>query len=619
MKQDIIIRLGKILGVPDGGWGQIYDFLPEDENKRKLRGHLIAVLSSQGFGEGVKSVEIGREIISRLQEEYFGNTQGSAFETLKKAVEKVGSEFSDDRTKICIVALVVWEDILYTSIFGNGKIAILRDDKLAICESPISGRVENGDIFLLSTDTLFEILGRGVLKAILETGDTEKIVEQILSKLYKQSELYQKEEGEIAAAVVKLVYQPSEIGILKPSVYKDSEEKSQAEDFGLGIRRRIQKILFWIAEKLPQGPVYVRRNRNPKKTAFSIAIILLILLIISGILGTRQRKINLYKESYQNRLVSASKLIDQAEKISELDPAKARQLLNQAKDELDDLARQGAGDEKISQEQERLNQVFSSIFKEREVSGEILLDLATIREGLSANFITSFENQVLTFDSSEGKLASFDFDGKKAQILAGKEIAGGARFTTIYAGRVFILKDDGVYEVKNGQAKRVIENKDWDKIVGFRSYAANLYLFEQNGEILRYQGFERGFGAKQKWFGPQTGIDFSTLKDVAIDGSIWVLKTDGQILKFNQGSPDNFSLSASLSFIEPVSLFSSDTLENIYILDKGASKIFVFGKKGEFKQTLTWDKLKDALGIVVSPDEKKILILIENKVYKIDI
>ena len=84
------VSSSKLTGNPGpSGWVQVHEYLPKDEEKLKLRGHLFAVIATgekgasdpEGLrsGGGIENVAAGRELLTRLHEEYFGNTEASAF------------------------------------------------------------------------------------------------------------------------------------------------------------------------------------------------------------------------------------------------------------------------------------------------------------------------------------------------------------------------------------------------------------------------------------------------------------------------------------------------------------------------------------------------------------
>ncbi len=122
----------KISGIPNEfGWTQVHEFKPEEEEKLLKRGHLFAVFSTKKKEEGLDSVTAGRELLSRLHEEYFGNLEMQAFIALKNAVSKVSDEFSKTWGDVEIATVVVLEDVVYSAAVGGGKVAIYRDGAVA--------------------------------------------------------------------------------------------------------------------------------------------------------------------------------------------------------------------------------------------------------------------------------------------------------------------------------------------------------------------------------------------------------------------------------------------------------------------------------------------------------
>src|SRR4030042_3299186 len=138
--------------------------------------------------------------------------------------------------------------------------------------------------------------------------------------------------------------------------------------------------------------------------------------------------------------------------------------------------------------------------------------------------------------------------------------------------------------------------------------------------IWRYPSAEWGFGAKQKWFGSGVSPDLSAVVSIGIDGSIWLLREEGKILKFTQGAPDAFGYSGLDKEIEkPQAIFIDDETENLYLLDRGNSRVIILAKSGEYRGQYLWPGMSQATDLVVSETEKKILLLVNDKVYVIEI
>jgi len=144
-------------------------------------------------------------------------------------------------------------------------------------------------------------------------------------------------------------------------------------------------------------------------------------------------------------------------------------------------------------------------------------------------------------------------------------------------------------------------------------------LLDKKGEIWKYPAMETGYGVYRLWLEGDKP-DFSDAVAMAIDGSVWVLKENGTILKFTQGGRDSFTLAGlDKPLNNPTALFTDDDQENLYVLDKGNSRVLVINKSGEYHSQYRWQGLGEVTQLMASEEAKKILLLSGNKVYEIEI
>ena len=128
------------------------------------------------------------------------------------------------------------------------------------------------------------------------------------------------------------------------------------------------------------------------------------------------------------------------------------------------------------------------------------------------------------------------------------------------------------------------------------------------------------------------------LKDsfsLAIDGSIFVLQHNGNVIKLQKSKPQEFSLqnipTPSDKISTPTKIFTDSDTPYIYILDIGGPndnsssqtnqpRILEFDKEGRFiHQYVFSGNLKNITDFVVSSKLRKIWLLEENNLYEIPI
>lgn len=135
-------------------------------------------------------------------------------------------------------------------------------------------------------------------------------------------------------------------------------------------------------------------------------------------------------------------------------------------------------------------------------------------------------------------------------------------------------------------------------------YGDRLYLADSGtNQIYRYG---RGDFATppERWFGPQTQSNLSSLRAMAIDGDIWLLYEQGLLLRYRTGDQLQFSLESSFGQIqEPVDLAVGNQGNSlIYIADSAEDRILVFNKDGDYEHQLRapeGDVLRNLRGISV--------------------
>ena len=153
------------------------------------------------------------------------------------------------------------------------------------------------------------------------------------------------------------------------------------------------------------------------------------------------------------------------------------------------------------------------------------------------------------------------------------------------------------------------------------AYANPLYLLDQGtNQILRYDPANYG-KAPEGWFAAQTPVNLNGVQAFAIDGDIWLLFADGQILRYQQGLQVSFALENSIPLpSEPVDMAVGGQPEAaLYLADPPHPRVLVFDKKGAFLRQLQaaeGDPLRGLSGLFVDESAGLIYILTQSALYQ---
>lgn len=647
-----LLETAKVVGTAtEKSWSQVHLFSPADEKKQKQRGELLAVLSLKGLGEGVEAVAAGREIISRLHEEYYGNLEGKALGRLGTAVKRVFTEAAAE-AEIEIVAAAVMEGVLYLAIAGKGQVVLQRDSKMGVLlqgnegVTTASGYLEGGDLFLLGTAGFFQAVAVGVLKAALATGSPAEATEAVAPIIHGRPE-----SGTVAAVVSKVKEEEKkETAILTPPEKEERITSEPAEvptpskltakvgetvkptlaGFKQKAKQWTSRLSLGLQDRLGEKTIYLKRGvrergekpERPKKTVFTVVLVLLLLLGISVALGARQRGRLGVEKKTAPLFQQARQKKEEGEALLELNPIRARELLLETQSLSQQIESEGLKTAEFEKFKEELNQVLNQVFKEHQVEAAVFFDLELIKQEARGDDLAVSGGKIMVLDKGKTGVYEIGIVDQKQAILAGGKSLEGASHVAAFLPKIFILTDEGIVEVDKLTKKErlVIEtDEEWGEIVDLRAFGGNLYLLDKKGTIWQYPAIETGFGARRRWLKGELEPDFSDALAMAIDGSIWTLKANGTIWKFTRGVKDAFGVAGLEPFANPTTFYTDDDCENLYILDKGNSQVVVLAKSGEYKATYIWEGVKDVDALIASEEEKKILLLKGSKIYEIGI
>jgi len=429
----------------------------------------------------------------------------------------------------------------------------------------------------------------------------------------------------------------------KPETISPPEEKLPEEKpaferkrFGADIKEKLtafskqgvklgQLLLFKVEKKLKRRAIYLakedREKERPRKTLMSVAAILLILLVVSVVLGMRQRSRRQEGGGQAAILRQAQTKKGEGDALIDLNPIRARQLLVEARDLINEISDEEAS-QAILDFKAELEQSLSLVMREHEVEPTSYFDLVFIKDGAKGDDLAISGGEVVIFDKEKRAIYSLEIATKQSAFLAGGESLADGQHVAAFLPKIYLLTERGVLEFdkETKREKLVIEADDeWGEIIDFRAFGGNLYLLDKGGEIWKYPGIEGGFGAYRYWLKGEEP-DFSDAVGMSIDGSVWVLKANGTILKFTQGGRDPFTISGlDQPLNNPTAIFTDDDQERLYIVDKGNSRVVVIDKSGEYHSQYLWQGMGDIVGLVVSEEEKKILLLSGNQIFAIEI
>lgn len=626
------------------GWVQIHGFSPSDPEKVRNRGQLFVAVSSKDGKEGIEAISFERQLVSRLSEEYYGSVDTKVFEALKNSTQKIVTEFSTISPGLQIACCVFANNIVYSSAFGGGRLVIDRDNSLAsILESrevviTASGFPKPNDIIVVGTKSFFEKVSLPKLKGALLNKDPEFVIEELTPTVYGGEE-----DGTAGAIILKFNESFGEDVSLNDN---DEQIKASGEvrvqeipQKGMNVLDRkplgvpklelghkFLTIFSKISNNLPRKNIYIKQGiqdeatSQSKKLTLSVGIILLIILSVSIVFGIRQKNNNATKKEYQGLLSEASNEIDQAISLASVNPEESRQLFLDSESKLTQIESLKVKDSNISDLQKKIEDSRAAVLGEYSVIPELFLDLGLLSSGFKGDTLSSSGGSIYVLDRTGSRVVSIAIDTKKSKVVAGPTVLSNPQELASYEDNVYILQQDGIYNVSSGKTKVI--DKTWNGDVYVYAFAGNIYVLDKSANaIYRYVGQAGGtFASAQNWLSASTKADFASATGWGLNGAVYVLYPNSKVLRYSLGSPQNFSVTGVNPEIGNIdAIYADSDNQYIYLLDKAGKRVVMIDKDGKYKAQYINDQIASATGLVVSESDKKIILLTGQKLLSIDL
>ncbi len=633
-------NVAKIVGTASqNSWSQVHVFRPnadEPGGQEKLdsHGHLLAALEFKAVGEGVDVTSFGSEIIQRLQEIYFANESEGILKKVNQTMETLAAEFLP-QIELNLIMVVSWKEFIYVGRSNGGQVYLKRGETLVPLFADetetaqvVSGKLEVGDKILLGTKRFFKIIPEGVVTSAMSQGSVEDSTETLAALVHGH------EASSRAAGLVIEATGEKELSVAAQAIAADGEARGTPKKgslvgiFGGKAQSGFAAIVNTASSLIQRvRPSQIRLgggDNRQRRTAATIAIILVLIFAVSLVLAGRKRA----QSRQQQEILAVSEEVgyrlNEAKGLISLNPLRAKSLLNESKTRLEEYKQSHDNklpDNLIALEQEVLA-LLGTAQRDYQANGVEWFAFSITEDGFNASDWEADEDRVSAWDQTKQSLLTLNLNTKSSDVLIDGEAVAGGQLVGLSGDRSFVISGSQIVVVdEDGDVVAEVGADEWGKIADAVGFGGNLYLLDSvaNGQIWKYTGVDAGLGAKTAYLKGE-GLDLSSAVSLAIDGSVWVLFDDGTIVKYVRGVKDSFVVTGlDEALVDPIKIYTSPEVENLYILDRQFTRVVVIGKNGEYQAQYRWPGIAGAKDLVVSEELKKILLLTGEKVFSLDL
>ncbi|MFA6097157.1 MAG: hypothetical protein WC788_06020 [Candidatus Paceibacterota bacterium] len=394
-------------------------------------------------------------------------------------------------------------------------------------------------------------------------------------------------------------------------------------------------FLYKLRFKKPQIDITqkMRIVRN-SKIVFSAIVFIFIVLLGNVVITNYNNQIEAEKQKYADRLEQAKTKIDDAEVALINDPEKARQTLLEARviaTEIKDGYANLSADANslladIQVQIDKIDKVF------RIDSPLVAMDLSKNEKILNISTLTKFKGNYFTINQDNSVFKLDLASGKEEEVQLSIKNAGDSGKTKLAtvipkSGEiVFITESSKVltFDAKRSELKsqNIELNQDLSDITAIASYNSFIYLLEPGAnQVFKHRETADGFGAGTKWMNEKTAIDIRNATSMAIDSTIFLLRSNGQVEEYLTGNKIKFSVDELKDpATNPTIIFTETGLKNLYVADPQKNRIIVFDKeKGTLlKQFIVKNFNFDIKDMTADDKEEALFVLSGTNIFKLD-
>lgn len=553
-------------------------------------------------------------------------------------VQKVAEAVMGDGI-VSLILLVPVGTVVYLVMRGQGAIYLKRGQQLACLlkqSGELSGEVNAGDTLLLVSKSFAQALNGEQLTSVFDHLSATEAAEKLTLLLHEA------EDGRGGAGFIFQVHEliplEEETIISKTAVAQPVYEKvAEAERSGISLvavkeafsRRHLVRLYHALKRFLP-----VLRGRN--KLVILVSAVLIVFFIVSVIIGIR-REFGLSQSTQTTKaLTAAQHAYDEGVALLDLNPIKGRERLVQAKQLLSPLLPTASSKSKTGRQIKALyEQVTDSLGLAMQVNrGEpqLFYDGSLLKKDASIFSLALEADTLVALDKTTKTVFSLDILSKSGQILAGGDAFQTASLIGLHGDNAYVLTSQGIHAVglsdKTVTSSVIKPDSGWGTITALVAYGGNIYLLDTTkSRIWKYVAIGKGppagslgFSDLREYLNPDTLPNLQTALNMAIDGSVWLGTAEGKILRFTQGKEATFlSQGVDPGWGMNLLVYTDDDNNNVYVLDRGQKRVVVLDKNGVYVAQYVWEGNFNPTQIVASEKQKKIFLLIEGKIYALNL
>lgn len=273
---------------------------------------------------------------------------------------------------------------------------------------------------------------------------------------------------------------------------------------------------------------------------------------------------------------------------------------------------------------EELDELLAKIQKIYYVQPQLITDWSQNGNKPNLTGLVRLNNKIMAFSPNNSNIFTYDFLTKETKIAA----TGFSNPNLINASVpkendyvAFLSNKKEIYQFnpeEGGFKKADIDYPNSAvEITNLVVYNRRLYTLDSlNNQIYKHDSIKTGYGPGKVWL--KDSVDLKNSTGLTVEGDLFIVKQNGEILKFNAGIKQPFEIQGlDPALTSANQIWSYNDLNYIYILDSIGKRLVVLNKDGKLKNQVSAKEFVKPTGIIVDEINKTAYVLDDDKLYQI--
>ncbi len=414
---------------------------------------------------------------------------------------------------------------------------------------------------------------------------------------------------------------------------KVEKVEEDVEDSSEEVREKASAVLDDGAEGTPKKSPKVsewthllQEWKELKRDKILVALVLVVVVLVVGIYLVRNqgRKQQLI-DDLEGKLELVELNINTAKTTGSYDKTSAKELLDEAEIEALDVLNSGYLRGKASE-------YLTGIETQRDLLDNVVrietptvfADFSIDNPGMNALGVVPFGDSLYVYEYNQLYQVILG-DIQPALTIDVDEVVVDAAYFEEDESILFLTKSNRVIEFKDEQFSFVdTDDGSWHSAVDLEVYNNRIYLLDpMQGQVWRYYQQRSGYSGADGYVVDEA-VDITDGASFAIDGSVFVLKDDGELLRLLSGENSAFQIknAPTTDLSDATKIYTELEMFQVFVLDPVGSRVFMFNKDSRtgnlvYSSQYILDTEETLHDIYADKEANRLYVVGETKVFEV--